>query len=216
MGLLVLLCQCIAIPLAAFAVAQLLNRCIEKGYSHAADELEYPQALSSNRTKQRGLWLSATLTAAYGLAFISPHPWAELAMIIVSFTVLTAICITDFEQQIILDEFSLALVLLAILCIPVLSIDPIPHVLAGIGGFLFFLLFAVLTKGGIGGGDVKLIGALGLLLGPDRLMFTIATGAVAGGLVSLFLILSKRKSRKDAIAYGPYYAIAAMIAFLYL
>jgi leader peptidase (prepilin peptidase)/N-methyltransferase len=87
--------------------------------------------------------------------------------------------------------------------------------IAGAAAFLVFLVLAVLTGGGFGMGDVKLVGLLGLLLGREVLP-ALLIGAVAGGVASIAVIASRRGSRRTAIAYGPYLCLGGSIAILAL
>ena len=92
---------------------------------------------------------------------------------------------------------------------------PLQLITAAVGG-LAFLLLAILTRGGIGGGDIKLIAALGLWLKPEAMECTALGGIILGGLLALGAIITKRKSRKDYIPYGPGFIIMALFAyFLY-
>lgn len=68
----------------------------------------------------------------------------------------------------------------------------------------------------LGGGDVYLLGVLGLMLGKNFIVNALVLGAVFGGLVSLLLIialLARRRYSGDAlmtfIPYGPYFIVAA-------
>ncbi|MCP4115260.1 MAG: hypothetical protein GY737_07570 [Desulfobacteraceae bacterium] len=58
-------------------------------------------------------------------------------------------------------------------------------------GLLFFIVPFML--GGAGGGDVKLLGAIGSLVGAHAVLWVFLYGAMAGGVVSLFLLVKKRK-----------------------
>jgi Type IV leader peptidase family. len=75
---------------------------------------------------------------------------------------------------------------------------------------LLFLFLAFISKGAIGGGDIKLIAALGLWLGIKALLTVIIYGSVAGGIAALFLLLLKKTTRKQFLAYGPYFALSAI------
>ena len=123
---------------------------------------------------------------------------------------LSFITITDFEQYVIFDSMLLPLAALG-LCYTVhqqLSITE--HLAAGLGGGLLFLLLTILTKGAIGGGDIKLIATLGLWLGIRPLLSVIMYGFLAGGAAALFLLLTKQKKRHDYFAYGPYFALGGI------
>ncbi len=62
--------------------------------------------------------------------------------------------------------------------------------LAGAGlGFLLLIPFYLMRA--VGAGDVKLLAALGALLGPAQLLWVAASGAIAGGLLSLVIMASR-------------------------
>lgn len=84
---------------------------------------------------------------------------------------------------------------------------------AGAAAFAFFLLVAILTRGGMGMGDVKLAALIGLLLGKEALAALIV-GILAGGLASLAVLLARRGERGHAIAYAPYLCLGAAIGIL--
>lgn len=81
-------------------------------------------------------------------------------------------------------------------------------------GGAVFLVLAILSRGALGGGDVKLIASLGLWLGTDALLFVTMAGIVLGGLAALLLMLLRLKKRKSAFAYGPYFALTTLALFL--
>ena len=124
---------------------------------------------------------------------------------------------SDMEQQIIMNH-QLALFAILGLCYQLL-LQPeqlFLQLLTALASGLIFLLLAILTRGGIGGGDIKLLAALGLWLRPEAMEFTSIGGIILGGLLALVAILSKRNSRKDYIPYGPGFIIIAPFAyFLY-
>lgn len=81
------------------------------------------------------------------------------------------------------------------------------------GGFL--LLVAIISKGGMGGGDIKLMGAAGLYLGTSLTALALFTGFIGGSLLGIILILLKIKSRKDSIPFGPFLSLGIIIAYLW-
>ncbi len=86
-------------------------------------------------------------------------------------------------------------------------------------GFLigggFFLLIAIVSAGGMGGGDIKLMGMLGLFLGMKKIIMVAFLSFFVGALFTLPLLLSKKKGRKDMIPFGPFIAFSAFITMLY-
>jgi leader peptidase (prepilin peptidase)/N-methyltransferase len=92
--------------------------------------------------------------------------------------------------------------------------------LAGVGAvglaLVYFLMFFFIP-GGMGFGDVKLAGVLGLFLGflglPQLLVGALAA-FVAGGLFSIILLVSRRGKRKSRIPFGPWMLLGAWIGIL--
>lgn len=87
--------------------------------------------------------------------------------------------------------------------------------LGGISGFVFFLLLALVSRGGIGWGDVKLAALIGLVTGFPLVTFALFIGILMGGIIGAVLLLSKIKKRKDAIPFGPFLSIATIITLLW-
>jgi leader peptidase (prepilin peptidase) / N-methyltransferase len=86
-------------------------------------------------------------------------------------------------------------------------------VVAGCLAFLFFLLLAVVFRGGLGMGDVKLAGMLGFLLG-HAVLAALVVGALAGGLTSAVILVAAPTMRGRTIAYGPYLCLGGAAAIL--
>ncbi|KZE67339.1 hypothetical protein AWM68_19670 [Fictibacillus phosphorivorans] len=82
-------------------------------------------------------------------------------------------------------------------------------------GFLFLLLLAILSKGGMGGGDIKLMGVLGLVLGFQGAYLTLMFASIVGVLVAIGGLATKKYTRKTAIPFGPYLAVGALVTFYY-
>ncbi len=76
------------------------------------------------------------------------------------------------------------------------------------------LLIGLLSKGrAMGGGDVKLMAALGLLLGWQKIILVLLLGAVLGTLIhGIRMIIFKDG---HALAFGPYLAAGAMLTMLW-
>ena len=89
--------------------------------------------------------------------------------------------------------------------------------LGGAVGFVLMLLPYLLTRGrGMGYGDVKLAAFIGLMSGFPLVVVALLVGIITGGLVAVFLLLSRMvKSRKAAIPYGPFLAVGAMVALIW-
>ncbi len=77
------------------------------------------------------------------------------------------------------------------------------------------LLFIIAIFGPMGGGDIKFMAAAGLWLGLGKTILALYVGFIAGGLISLLLLVTKVRSRKDMIPFGPFLALGVFIAYFY-
>jgi leader peptidase (prepilin peptidase)/N-methyltransferase len=89
---------------------------------------------------------------------------------------------------------------------------------AALGGgiaFALFLLIAIVSRGGMGWGDVKLAALIGLATGFPLVFLAIIMGAILGGIVAVALMAAKKRSRRETIPFGPFLALAAMVTLLW-
>ncbi|MBO6293848.1 MAG: prepilin peptidase [Selenomonas sp.] len=121
--------------------------------------------------------------------------------------------VTDFEQHLIFDKMQLPFAVLALVFM-CLSGQIGNYLLAAVAGGMAFLLLALLTRGAIGGGDIKLMFVLGLWLGMEKLLQIVAGGFILGGLVAGVMLLSGRWKRDEHFAYSPYFSVIALILLL--
>lgn len=78
----------------------------------------------------------------------------------------------------------------------------------------FLLLLYLVTKGrGIGGGDIKLMAAAGLLIGWKSIILAFVIGCVIGSIIHL--IRMKVSTQDHVLAFGPYLAVGIFIASLW-
>ena len=82
-------------------------------------------------------------------------------------------------------------------------------------GFVILFLPALIYSKGMGWGDVKMAGLIGLMTGFPRIFVGILGAIILGGLVAIILLLTKKKGRKEGIPFGPFLALAAMVALVW-
>jgi leader peptidase (prepilin peptidase)/N-methyltransferase len=87
---------------------------------------------------------------------------------------------------------------------------------AGLLLFLSFVFEKALGKPSMGGGDVKLAGAMGAVLGPGYQFLTyFLLAVVAGAAIGVVLMTLRLRGRRDYIPFGPMLAAAGIAVLLY-
>ncbi len=90
------------------------------------------------------------------------------------------------------------------------------NLLVGIVFFSFFWVIYILSGGRwIGGGDVKLVGVLGFLLGWPHSLIMLALAYLTGAFVGVFLLISKKYGLKSKIPFGPFLILGTFLAFFW-
>jgi leader peptidase (prepilin peptidase)/N-methyltransferase len=153
------------------------------------------------------------LTAA---AFISIYlqwgiSWEGLAGITLTVLLIPAAFI-DLDHGIIPDRISITAILIGLLSSPV----TIGFTSSLAGGLLFggtFLLAALLSRGGMGGGDIKLAAAIVAFTGCPGALLAFILSSLLGGIWALGLLLTKNASRKTAVRFGPFLALGGWMAY---
>lgn len=88
-------------------------------------------------------------------------------------------------------------------------------IIGAIVGYGLVAIIIIVSKGGMGAGDMKLLGLLGIVLGWKLVLLTFFLAAFLGAIIGGFLMLIKRVKRKQPIPFGPYIVIAAIISYFY-
>ena len=83
-----------------------------------------------------------------------------------------------------------------------------------LGSGIFFIA-AVASRGGMGGGDIKLIAMLGSFLGWINVIITIILSSFIGSLVGILMMIFLGKGRKYPIPFGPFLAIGGIISLFF-
>jgi leader peptidase (prepilin peptidase)/N-methyltransferase len=130
-------------------------------------------------------------------------------------SLLIVISVIDLKTQTIPDELNIfGCIATIILGIYLFKGNYLTHLLGFLFGFLLFFLIAVVTDA-MGGGDIKLMGVLGLLFGLKGIVFVTVVSFVYGAIISIILIAAKKAGRKDFIPFGPFISLAALTYIFY-
>jgi leader peptidase (prepilin peptidase) / N-methyltransferase len=154
-----------------------------------------------------------------GVLFVLFYLKFGLSMTFVVYALLTSVLIIvaliDLDHNIIPNTITLPGMAIGLgLSTAALPITPLSSLYGlMIGGAIFYLI-ALISKGGMGGGDIKLIAMIGAFLGLPGVLFTIFASALFGSMVGLMLILLGKKGRKDRVPFGPFLSCGAILFML--
>ena len=166
------------------------------------------------------LFTAVYLKFGFGVEFVA----VSAAMLL-----LLAVAVIDWEHKLILNRVVFPGIVVALVVAPfwnelglersflgssTLTGSFLNSFVAGIGAFLVFLLIVLVFPQGMGGGDVKYAGLLGLLVGFPGVLVAWWISAVLGGVVAIFLLVVRKKSRRDAIPYGPFMSLGGIVVLL--
>lgn len=121
----------------------------------------------------------------------------------------------DLDHHLLLDSLNIYL-LIAILPFAFIMF-PWPYwVIGGAVGFggpllVTWIFYKLRGQVGLGGGDIKLYGILGLYLGPQGILLTIFFSCFVGAAIGLLLIGLKKTTKDRPLAFGPYILLIATI-----
>ncbi|WP_243292066.1 A24 family peptidase [Bacillus sp. FJAT-47783] len=141
---------------------------------------------------------------------------AELLVSLTLVSLLLIISVSDLSYMLIPNSILLFFFLL--LSFERLFIPLSPWYDSLLGAFLGFILLyviAVLSKGGMGGGDIKLMTVLGVALGMKGVLLTFFLATIIGTIFSIAGMLVKKLHRKSAIPFGPFISIGGLIAYFF-
>jgi leader peptidase (prepilin peptidase)/N-methyltransferase len=179
---------------------------------------------------RRAFWVEAGSGLMFGFLYWYYGLSIELAVTAGYCCLFIVLGVIDMERKLILNKITYPA---AVVSLIILSVDsflpepefignrlfiPEPSIVSGVigGGIGFSLLFmiAIVFRGGMGWGDVKMAGLIGLITGFPLAFVALFLGIVIGGLLAGILLLLKIKKRKEPIPFGPLLSLGAITTLL--
>ncbi len=140
----------------------------------------------------------------------------ELIVTLTLISMLMIIVVSDIKYMIIPDKVLLFFAPLFMLERIFIPLNPWWNPLLGATvGFFLLLLIAVISKGGMGGGDIKLFAVLGLVLGWKLVLLAFFISTFFGAVFGIIGMLFKKVERGKPMPFGPYIAHGTLVAYFY-
>ena len=141
-------------------------------------------------------------------------PGLELISALVYVALFVPIFFIDLREGIIPDVIVFPGMALA-LGLALLEGRAIPALVGGGVGFGLLLAIYLLARGGMGLGDVKLVGLLGLINGWPLVLVALLLAFVSWGLLASVFLALRLKGRKAPIPFGPFLVGGSFVALLW-
>jgi leader peptidase (prepilin peptidase)/N-methyltransferase len=151
----------------------------------------------------------------FALVAIARGPSAELLVDLPFAAMLIAVADIDLEHRIVPNRILAPMAVWSVATSAAVRPDKLPELLiAGAAAFTLLLLAALAYPGGMGMGDVKLAGVMGLCLGlpvAPALLVAFFTGSVVGVAI---VVRHGAGARKRALPFGPFLALGGLVALV--
>ena len=178
--------------------------------------------LLRGRCRSCGVAISArypaveALTAALFTAVALVHGASAATVLgVVLVALLVPIALIDLDLRIIPNKLTGAGAIAAVALTAALEPAQLPERLAAGAALAFAFSLPAFIGGGMGMGDAKLVGMLGLFLGWHALI-AVGVGLITGTVVGVAVIarVGMARGRKTTVPFGPFLALGGVVALL--
>ncbi len=187
-------------------------------FKRLGEEKEVPK-----KEKNVVIILTAVIFAAVSMLFPMLIPESEMRItavfrIMILLYALFFIAVIDHKTMTIPNK-----ILLAMLCAVIVTFiaeafmgnvynSVINSLLGSAVCFVIFFIGKLISKNGMGMGDIKLAAVIGLYLGIDRALGAILWSLIAAAAVGVILMVSKKAKAKSKISMGPFFFAGTLIS----
>jgi leader peptidase (prepilin peptidase)/N-methyltransferase len=138
--------------------------------------------------------------------------WIGLVFVLI----LIPVAFIDLDHRIIPNKITLPAAIVGLILVATLQTDDLlEHVIAAVAAFGFLFIAALAYPAGMGMGDVKLAGVMGIYLGRDvgpAMLIALLVGTLVG--VAVIIRKGQAEGRKTAIPFGPFLALGGLVGLL--
>ncbi|MGE6514529.1 prepilin peptidase [Lysinibacillus sphaericus] len=169
---------------------------------------------------QKISWIYPLMELITGLLFAFAY-WrlgfsVEFVVAILFMALLVILVVSDITYMLIPNKVLVFFLPLLIIGRVVSPLTPWwDSIVGAVVGFGILYLIAVLSRGGMGGGDIKLFFLIGLVLGTLETLLTLFLAATIGMIVGIVVLRLRKQGRKTPIPFGPSIALAAVLVYFF-
>lgn len=156
--------------------------------------------------------------------FLYDVTWAFAIKRIILSAVLWPVAFIDYRKHIIQNKVLLSLLILRIVIAIVevfcdvksAKLESLSCLIAGVGILAILCVMRLIVRDGIGFGDIKLFVIIGLYLGVRGAIPTIFLSFVVSFFISIFMLATKKKNKKDYLAFAPSILIGTLLSTIFI
>ncbi|MFT4412800.1 prepilin peptidase [Fredinandcohnia humi] len=133
--------------------------------------------------------------------------WALVSLFMIIF-------VSDVKYMIIPDKILLVFAVFFVILRIFIPLTPWwSSIFGAIVGFSLLLLIAIISKGGMGGGDIKLFAVIGLIVGWKLVLLSFFLSTLSGALLGGIGMLFRKIKRGKPFPFGPFIIIGTLLAY---
>lgn len=176
-----------------------------------AERISY--SITKSKRKSVNVFTVITCVLSFEILFLRLGFTIIFAKAIAMTAILIIISFVDLRHKIIPD-FMVAIALVIGIIFSFIIKAPFMDTILGMifGGGILLLL--ALVPNAMGGGDIKLMFAIGAYLGLNKTLWALILAFIMSSIISIGLILFKIKGTKDYIPFGPFLSLGSFISLL--
>jgi leader peptidase (prepilin peptidase) / N-methyltransferase len=131
-------------------------------------------------------------------------------------SLLVIITVSDLAYTLIPDKILLFFSALFLIVRFLIPLEPWwDSLLGAVIGFSLLLIISIVSKGGMGGGDIKLYAVIGFALGTKLMLLSFFLATLIGAIFGIIGIALRLLERKKPVPFGPFIAIGTLLAYFY-
>lgn len=159
-------------------------------------------------------WIAIGMNIGVSIVLFEKFAWSPTFFVLaIASSILLASTFVDLTYQEIPNSYNLAVGILGGIFVYLYSDFYQELITGGVIAFMLFLMIMVFT-GAMGGGDVKMAGALGLFMGTAVVSKFIMFAFFSGAIIAIVLLLLKKKGKTDVFPFGPSIALSGIYMFM--
>jgi leader peptidase (prepilin peptidase)/N-methyltransferase len=168
------------------------------------------------RIPRRVFWVELGTAFFFTFSFWYYGWTIPLATTLLYGSLFIVIMVIDLEHNLILNRITYPAIVLALIIDALLPEPGIVMGVLGAGvGFIMLLLPALVFRGGMGWGDVKLATLIGAVTGFPLVFVALLVGIIGGGFIAIALLITGRKKRHDTLPFGTFLALATIVTLFW-